>query len=1338
MAIALALLSLNGQLSTALAQGTAFTYQGHLSNNGNPASGIYDFRFRVAADAAGNNYVGSPFLTNGVAVSAGLFALAVDFGSGIFTGSNFWLQVDVRTNGGGGYTTLFPLQALTPTAYAIMANSASNLLGVLPSTQLSGALPSGQLNGTYSGAVTFNNASNVFNGSFAGNGSALSNINAAMLNGLTGSNFWKTTGNAGTTAGTHFLGTTDNQSLEVHVNGARALRIEPNANGSPNVIGGSTNNTADAGVTGAFIGGGGQTNFNGGNRISASWGTIGGGARNSIYAGGVASVVAGGFGNIVGTNEDYAFIGGGWNNLIQGGGNNLIAGGLANTNRGWASSIGGGDRNVIDLAADHSSIGGGGENSIGGSATLFLYDTIAGGRLNAIQGETVYSSIGGGFGNAIRTNAHYSVISGGRSNVINAGARYATIAGGSSNVAGGQFSFAAGRRAKATNDGAFVWADSQNADFGSTGSNQFLVRAGGGVGLGATNPAAQLHVSNPGGDSFPQAQLNQQNIFDYSRLRLTVSNSYEGRWDIGAVPTDFVIYSGFYGERLRLNSSGMAVNGPVNSTAFVGSGAGANFVGNGAGISNINLALNSSNAITPNSKLFTVAYAPMVGDAPFSVVAADINGDGRTDLISANFNGDTLTVLTNDGSARFATAFTLAAGNGPTFVAAADMNGDGRIDLVSADSNSGTLSVLTNLGSGGFAARMAVNVFASGPRSVAVADVNGDGRPDLISANSGSLSVLTNSGNGFALAAIRTGSGVGNFVVAADVNSDARPDLITASGALAVLTNNGSGVFPTVVSYPLLGGAQSVTVADLNGDGRVDLIPAYNAISVLTNNGNGGFVTNTFLPIAGSGGAVSVAAVEINGDGRTDIVSANNNADTISVLTNNGSGVLALAFTLATGDAPVSVAATDLNGDSHIDLVTANANSDSLSVFLQTPFQFLGNFVGDGSGLNLLNASSLASGTISDARLSTNVALFSSAGDLFFNPEGDLFLDAGGQIFADAGTAAAPGYSYRGDSNTGIFSPAPDTVAITTGGSEKLRVASNGNVGIGTNNPQTALHVGGDVTATAFKGNSLSLGGSASNPLTVTADGTSTGGAGTSEVVARFSDNGAGHTAISIDAPANQDAILYFAEAGSAWWGLRHDADNSDKFQLRYHGNFANTTLLTVTTNGNVGIGTDNPASKLQINGTVEATNIKMATGAAAGAAMISDGAGNAAWKTNLFVGVGGVQNAGGLAKRYSVDAAGNFASDGATLGSTINSMTAAALAIDIVNPARCYQISFPGYSQVGSHTYVVKGTPRGITTSPVLFQVREFGPGGIIVRVCDAAGNATAASFSVEVGRID
>ncbi|EEF57835.1 FG-GAP repeat domain-containing protein [Pedosphaera parvula] len=170
------------------AQGTAFTYQGRLNLNGSPASGTYDFQF-ILFNVNQFGFPAAPILTNtSVAVNNGLFTSLLDFGGGIFTGSNYWLEIGVRTNGAGAFSTLAPRQVLTPSPYAVFANTASNLSGVLPTAQLSGTFPASQLSGTVPlgqlpAALVTNNASSVnLNGSFAGNGGALTNLQIAALN----------------------------------------------------------------------------------------------------------------------------------------------------------------------------------------------------------------------------------------------------------------------------------------------------------------------------------------------------------------------------------------------------------------------------------------------------------------------------------------------------------------------------------------------------------------------------------------------------------------------------------------------------------------------------------------------------------------------------------------------------------------------------------------------------------------------------------------------------------------------------------------------------------------------------------------------------------------------------------------------------------------------------------------------------------------------------------------------------------------------------------------------------------------------------------------------------
>src|SRR5438445_5650229 len=212
--LAAALCGLLISTRSSFAQGSAFTYQGRLAENGAAANGLYDLSFSAWVAASGPSQAGATLNTNGVAVSNGLFTVTLDFGPGIFTGPDRWLEIGVRTNGNGAFATLTPRQKLTATPYAI---TAGNLTGVVPNAGVGG---------TYSSAVTFSNPAN----SFTGNGGGLTNVNALTLGGIGNNGFWRTTGNAGTTPGPNFLGTTDNQPLELRVNATRALRLEAIAN----------------------------------------------------------------------------------------------------------------------------------------------------------------------------------------------------------------------------------------------------------------------------------------------------------------------------------------------------------------------------------------------------------------------------------------------------------------------------------------------------------------------------------------------------------------------------------------------------------------------------------------------------------------------------------------------------------------------------------------------------------------------------------------------------------------------------------------------------------------------------------------------------------------------------------------------------------------------------------------------------------------------------------------------------------------------------------------------------------------------------------------------------
>ncbi len=242
-----------------------------------------------------------------------------------------------------------------------------------------------------SGTVTLAAGSNI---SITPSGQTLTVANTAPA-------AWRLTGNAGTTPGTNFVGTTDNQALELKVNSARAFRLEPTS-GAPNVIGGFSANSVTSGVVGATIAGGGLTS---------------------------------GFGNVV--TDDYGTISGGAGNRA-------------------------GDSDGTTSDKESATIGGGVSNIASGTSTF----------------------IGGGQGNT--ASASYSTVGGGVFNVASGFA--ATVPGGYLNTALGDYSFAAGTRATANHQGAFVWGDNSSLfTVGSTATNQFIVRAAGGIWLGTTS-----------------------------------------------------------------------------------------------------------------------------------------------------------------------------------------------------------------------------------------------------------------------------------------------------------------------------------------------------------------------------------------------------------------------------------------------------------------------------------------------------------------------------------------------------------------------------------------------------------------------------------------------------------------------------------------------------------------------------------------------------------------------------------------------------------------------------------------------------------------------------------
>jgi hypothetical protein len=175
--------SLDLQLSTLRAQGTAaLTYQGRLDDAGNPANSTYDLTFALFNISSGEGQIGDTITNLNTAISNGLFTVTLDFGNQYF-GAARWLEIGVRTTGGGAFTTLSPRQRFTPTPYAVFATGATTATTAdsansVAASNISGALPLAQLPASL---ITNTQTGVTLGGIFSGNGGGLTNLNAAQL-----------------------------------------------------------------------------------------------------------------------------------------------------------------------------------------------------------------------------------------------------------------------------------------------------------------------------------------------------------------------------------------------------------------------------------------------------------------------------------------------------------------------------------------------------------------------------------------------------------------------------------------------------------------------------------------------------------------------------------------------------------------------------------------------------------------------------------------------------------------------------------------------------------------------------------------------------------------------------------------------------------------------------------------------------------------------------------------------------------------------------------------------------------------------------------------------------
>jgi hypothetical protein len=218
-------------------------------------------------------------------------------------------------------------------------------------------------------------------------------------------------------------------------------------------------------------------------------------------------------------------------------------------------------------------------------------------------------------------------------------------------------------------------------------------------------------------------------------------------------------------------------------------------------------------------------------------------------------------------------------------------------------------------------------------------------------------------------------------------------------------------------------------------------------------------------------------------------------------------------------------------------------------------------YIGNVTTSSNVNGSQINNGTITGDKLSLpfdydSATLYldntnNRVGILTASPSSTLTVGTGGVVSIPLASAATPSLVFGTDTNTGIYSPGADQLAISTNGTGRLSIDSSGNVGIAA--------AGGEAGYTNYN-KALVFGSSAETTLGIVLR---TGSTGTSSIA--FADNsGSGAGA--------QDGLIEYSQTTRA---------------LNFHTAGNSSPRLVIDSSGRLGVGTSIPGTKLEVNGDI-------------------------------------------------------------------------------------------------------------------------------------------------------
>jgi hypothetical protein len=381
-------------------------------------------------------------------------------------------------------------------------------------------------------------------------------------------------------------------------------------------------------------------------------------------------------------------------------------------------------------------------------------------------------------------------------------------------------------------------------------------------------------------------------------------------------------------------------------------------------------------------------------------------------------------------------------------------------------------------------------------------------------------------------------------------------------------------------------------------------------------------------------------------------------------------------------------------------------------------------------GSGKITSTMILDGTILNADVNASAAI---AGTKISPDFGSQTIATTGIVSHALGTAGAPTVTFTGDTNTGIYSPGADQVAISTNGTGRLFVNASGNVGVGTTSPSFLLTCA--TSADGVDGVSVES-PSLNGVIRLRADGTNgnairVGGVGAQGNTLRFlvgsdvermridSSGRLGLGTTSPDANSQLHVVgssyqplyinttgtggggaaflrsgtqaLYVGTAGGSWLTGSSTADGLIRSEANLIFGIGNSERMRIDSSGRVGIGTTAPATTLEVNGTSYVTDLLIRNNAGTPSLgtspwLYSPASGALAIATNaservridssgrLLVGTSSASSAGAYAQFGLIKIQGNTSSSG---GSAILNIARGETATSITSGEDLGAISF-------------------------------------------------------------